>query len=279
MKIVSSLILLSFCMEPATAQIPEPSLTRGATVDGVQYGLWGNPTTQPAPTLFVLASTIDETLGNPTYRQCGNELVKLGYMCVSIDLPCHGTQTRDGEPTGLNGWSFRVSKNDDFVAECNRRLSGVLDHLIRTGVTDAERVAACGTSRGGFLALHFAAYDRRVKCAAGFAPVTDLAALREFSDDQQHPLVTTLRLVHHADQLAGRPVWIVIGDRDDRVGTGNAFEFMNRLSEVAQEKNIPSQTELHIISEPRGHTTPAAYRLKPPAEWIHRQLTDRDSRP
>ena len=261
---------------PVKAQTPDLSIRRGTTPDGVEYGLWGKLTTQPAPTLFILAGTIDGTLETPTYRQCGSELAEHRYLCVSIDLPCHGTQAREGEPAGLSGWSHRAAKNDDFVAECNARLSSVLDHLIKTGITNPDQIAACGTSRGGFLAIHFAAHDARVKCAVGFAPVTDLAALSEFRAIPEHPLVARLSLINQADRLAGRPVWVVIGDRDDRVGTNKAFEFLNRLNAVAREKNIPSQTELHIISEPRGHTTPASYRLKPPANWIHRQLTGKE---
>ena len=258
------------------ARSSEASITRGTTPEGIEYGLWGTLNGQAAPTLFILSGTIEGTLENPTYRQCGSLLAEHGYLCVSIDLPCHGTQARHGEPTGLSGWSHRAARDDDFVAECNARLSGVLDHLITIGVTVPDQVAACGTSRGGFLAIHFAAHDFRVKCVVGFAPVTDLAALSEFRAIPQHPLVGKLSLVNQADKLAGRPVWIVIGDRDDRVGTNHAFEAISRLNAVARQRNIPSRTELHIISEPRGHTTPSNYRIKPPAEWIHRQLTGKE---
>lgn len=242
------------------------------TPGGIEYGLWGTPKRTPAPTLFVLAGTIEGTLGKSIFRQCGDELAKRGYLLVSIDIPCHGRQAVAGKRNGLVGWSARIGMNENIVAECNARLSKVLDHLIKTGVADPKRIAACGTSRGGFLAIHFAAHDKRVKCAAGFAPVTDLAALREFQSNSNHPLVQKLSLANQAEQLAGRPVWVVIGDRDDRVGTNNAFDFTARLSAVARKKNVPSNVQLHIISEPRGHTTPAGAREQA-AEWIDRLLS------
>jgi predicted esterase len=248
---------------------------RKETVDGVAYGVWGDAVSTPSPTLFILAGTIDGTLGSAYFRQCGNELADLGYLLVSIDLPCHGTQVVDGKPAGLGGWSHRVGNDEDIVAEANHRLSKVLDDLIETGQTDPDRVVAAGTSRGGFIAIHFAAHDSRVRCAAGFAPVTHLAALSEFRDRQEHPLVAKLSLISQAEKLAGRPVWIITGDRDERVGTHHAIELAGRLSAVAKERDIPSNVELHVMSEPRGHTTPRGA-SKLAADWISRQLEERN---
>jgi hypothetical protein len=122
------------------AESVDDAVIHKKTPDGIEYGVWGNVGAEPAPTLFMLAGTIDGTLGSAYFRQCGNELGKLGYVVVSIDLPCHGTQTAEGQPAGLSGWSHRVGNGED----------------------------------------HFAAHDTRVKCAAGFSAVTDLAALSEF---------------------------------------------------------------------------------------------------
>lgn len=254
----------------AAADKADLPVVRQKTPDGVEFGTWGNPPTRPAPTIFMLASTISDTLGDPYFRQCGNELAALGYLVVSIDLPCHGSQSIDGEPAGISGWAHRTGKNEDFVAECNARLSNVLDHLIKTGVTDPDRVAAGGTSRGGFLAIHFAAYDRRVKAAVAFAPVTELSALREFQG-QQHPLVARLSLISQAQQLAGRPVWIIIGDVDERVGTEHAIALSRRLSSLAKQRKVASNAELHVMSEPRGHTTPKGA-SKLAAAWVHSHL-------
>ena len=278
--VFSALALTALVALIALADVSEAAspgkVTHGKTPSGIEYGFLGGAAEAdqgPRPVLFVLAGTIDGTLGKAAYLQCGNVLAQHGYLCVSIDLPCHGSQTRADEPKGLSGWSFRAANNDDFVSECNQRLSHVLDHLIRIQAADPQKVAVCGTSRGGFLAIHFAAHDPRVKCAVGFAPVTDLAALGEFRAASQHPLVESLSLSQQVKRLAGRPVWMVIGDRDDRVGTQNAIQFVTQLNAEARQRDLPSQTELHIVSEPRGHTTPPTYRLGPPADWVHRQLT------
>ena len=158
----------------------KPKVLLMHTPDGIEFGIWGNAKRErPNPTLIVLATTIQNTLNSAYYRHCGNQLAKRGYICVSINLPCHGDQRVEGEPEGLSGWSYRAARNSDFVSEFNIRLSKVLDHLVKQGVSDPEKIAACGTSRGGFLALHGAIHDPRVKCVVGFAPVTDLSVLHE----------------------------------------------------------------------------------------------------
>ena len=77
------------------------------TPTGVHFGIWGEKPHAPAPTLVILASTIEGTLGDPYFRRAGNILAEQGYLCVSIDLPCHGTQQLGGEPPQLEGWRRR----------------------------------------------------------------------------------------------------------------------------------------------------------------------------
>lgn len=159
-------VLLSVIAMPlrVNAAPNEGEFALKTTPDGVEYGIWAEPAPTPAPTVFILAGTIEGTLGDAYFRQAGTALGDHGYLCVSVDLPCHGKLHRQDEPGGLTGWRHRCEQGVDFVAETNKRLSQVLDHLIAGGHADAASVAACGTSRGGFLALHFAAHDPRVKC-------------------------------------------------------------------------------------------------------------------
>lgn len=101
---VLSAVLLVASELSVAAETPS-KLVRQSTPEGVEFGIWNRIGDRPAPVLFVLASTIESTLGEAYYRQCGNELAEHGWVCVSIDLPCHGTQATDGEPAGLSGWS------------------------------------------------------------------------------------------------------------------------------------------------------------------------------
>ena len=242
------------------------------TTTGVKFGVWGTESSEPASTLFILANSIDGTLGDPYFRQSGNQLAEQGYLCVTIDIPGHGLQHRSDEPEGLAGWRTRTDNGEDLVAETNRRLSEVLDYLISIGRTDPERVAACGTSRGGFLALHFAAAEPRVKCVAAFAPVTDLLALREFKGAEDNALVNSLSAINQAAKLANRPVWIIIGDRDERVGTDHAIALARAITASALAQGLDPAVELHVLPEPKGHTTPHGAPAAA-ATWIAAQLS------
>jgi dienelactone hydrolase len=242
------------------------------TPGGVRFGIWPGKPAKPAPIIFALGSTIEGVLGSSYFRQCGQFLAEKGYFTVSIDLPCHGGDVRQGEGSGLSGWKTRVGKGEDFVADITGKLREVLDCLIAEKLADPEKIAALGTSRGGFIALHFAAVDPRVKCAMGFSPVSDLAALSEFRGAEEHPLVKKLSLVNQAAALAGRSIWIVIGDRDERVGTDKAVQLARSLTAASLEKNISPKVDLHVIAEPRGHTVPAGY-AKLGADWLEAQFS------
>jgi len=237
---------------------------------GVRFGVWGKNPRLPAPTLFVFAGTIEQSLGHAYYRQCGNDLAEQGFLCVSMDLPGHGADCRPGEPKGISCWRHRAERSEDFVAELNAKLSQVLDHLVGKGYSDPGKVAACGTSRGGYVALRFAASEPRVRCAAAFAPVVDFRAVSEFRGVEP-ALLAPFALTSHVDKLAAKAVWIVIGDRDARVDTDSAIAFARALSKASVEKDLKGTVELHVLPEPAGHTTPRGSSERA-ALWIREQL-------
>lgn len=258
-------------LRAADAVNQKPTVQILKTDGGVRFGILGSKPEQPAPTLIVLASSPEDTLGNDYFLQCGVALSKQGYLCVSLDLPCHGQERVTGEPDGIAGWRHRLDAGQDLLGDFQRRSQAMLDYLIANNFTDPERIAACGTSRGGFAALHLAAHDRRIQCVAAMAPVTDLLVLDEFKAMKQSDRAAMLSIEKQAPALVDRGVWIVIGDRDVRVGTDQAIAFARRLSAVAVERKIPSRVELIVRSEARGHTTPPGS-AEMAATWVAEEL-------
>ncbi|MDB5385818.1 MAG: esterase [Planctomycetaceae bacterium] len=260
---------------PARGEEVPSAETRTAQVlktkSGIRYGIWPQKPDKPAPTLFIFGGSIEETLNSPYFRQSGNQLEKHGYLCVGIDLPGHGTEIRAGEPAGIDAWSVRCGKDEDFVAQATERFRAVLDELIELKLSDPARVAVCGTSRGGFMAVQFAASDERIKCVAAFAPVTDLMSLREFHGLKKRELAERLSLKPQAEKLAGRAVWLMIGDVDDRVSTDESIAFCRAVTSASRKQNKASLVDLHVVSEPKGHTTPTGA-AELAATWIERQL-------
>lgn len=257
--------------EGVTPIEPQNGLVMMKTPEGVRFGIWGTKPSYPAPTLFVFSATIDESLGDPYYRQCGNALAEQGFLCVSLDLPGHGSDQRDGEPAGLAAWRVRSDHGEDFVTPFTEQVREVLDYLIEAGYTDPERVALCGTSRGGFMALQAAAAEPRIRAAAAFAPVTSLGVLREFQDASNTDFLDELSLHSRAGALTGRSLWLVIGDRDERVGTDEAIAFARRVTAQSLAEGKPADVTLIVPPEAKGHTTPAGS-PEAAAAWIMDKL-------
>jgi dienelactone hydrolase len=275
MTFLGMLVLMNRVTAVAADAQTAVSVAKMSTPDGVEFAILGANPTKPAPTLIILSGVAEDTLLKPSFIQAGRYLAPKGYMCVSIDLPCHGTQETKAAK-GLSGWGKRAMAGDDFVAEFNARMTKVLDYLIAQKLADPDKVAVCGTSRGGFLACRFAAHDRRVKCAVGYSPVTDLRKLSEFRNAASVPGIDAMSLKAHVDELVGRPVFIVIGDRDDRVGTDAAIEFARALSAAALKANVPSGVELHVVSEPRANHTTPLHGDEWSAHWIYHVLEHRE---
>jgi pimeloyl-ACP methyl ester carboxylesterase len=269
MRTIIAIVILFSATIAQSAEPPAPQPM--TTADGrTVFAVWPALPKQPAPTLFILSASWQDSLGSETFRKAGTQLAQHhGYLCVSVDLPCHGEDAKPKE-SGLTGWRVRAERDEDFIAELVDRLRKVLDFLITEKYADPARVAVVGTSRGGFAAIHFAAAEPRVKCVAAYAPVTDLAALSEFRGAEALPLVKRLALIERAAALADKPLWIIIGDRDVRVDSDCAIALARRVSAAATAKGVEPHVELHVLSSP-GHTTPPGA-AEQSAEWIERQL-------
>lgn len=255
---------------PAAAAEPKPIVLE--TPDGVRFGIWPTRPQAPAPVLFILSGPIEDALGTETFRKAGNLLGPKGYLCVSVDLPCHGADATPDE-NSLKGWRVRSERGEDVVADLTGRLRKVLDYLIAEKLADPEYIAACGTSRGGFMALHFAASDPRVRCVAAYAPVADLAALTEFKGAEENPLVKKIALVNQADALAGRAVWIVIGNHDLRVDTDRTIALARSINKSAQAQKLPSRVDL-LVLQAEGHRCPDGA-VETSAAWIEQNINPR----
>ena len=111
------------------------------------------------------------------------------------------------------------------------------------------------------MALHFGAAEPRVKAIVAFAPVTHLPALTEFKGTESREDVLRLTLLNAAPRLAGRSVWLTIGQNDARVGTDHCISLARKLG-TAQPLTPNAQrptteipdVELRLMPT-KGHTT------------------------
>lgn len=252
----------------------QPPMRVLQTPAGTRCGIFGDKPAAPAPTLFVFASSVDEMAKSPVYSEAGRHLAEHGWLYVTVDLPCHGHDHRADEPAALSGWAHRVKTGQALMEPFVKRCVDVLDFLIAEGFTDPKRVAACGTSRGGFCALHFAAAEPRVRAVACISPVTNLLALSEFAGVTESQ-VQSISIPSIADKLAGRAVWLSIGNHDPRVSTDDCIATARRLVAAARERQADARVvpvELIVGPSDGHHAIDDAYALA--ARFVLRQFPE-----
>lgn len=239
----------------------EVAVQFASTPEGVQFAWAGERPSGPAPTVFFFGGGMQDSFYPEAISVFGP-----GVLCVTLDLPAHGADRRADEPASIRGWRYRLDQGEDAVADLVRRASNVLDHLIEKGYADPGRVAVFGTSRGGFMAFHFAAVDSRVSHVAAFSPVTDLLFLKEFRDVANPKPARALSALRLAGALYDRSIFVIIGSTDQRVGTPLAIRFTERVIEEAEAHGQQPRIELHVGTS-NGHECPVgAYSLA--ARWL-----------
>ena len=257
----------------------KPTMRVRSTPTGVRFGLFGEKPKSPAPTLFVFAAAIADMDRQRLYSGAGEHLARHGWLYVTLDPPCHGHSQRVGEPANLVGWAHRVARGQDLIGPFVKRCQEVLNFLVAEGYSDATRIAACGTSRGGFCALHFAAAEPRVRAIAAISPVTNLLALREFKGVERR-LVQDLNVANLAEKLGTRPLWLSIGDKDQRVSTSDCTNAARQFKDTARRRQAGSKAapvDL-VIAPVDGHRAiPNAYRLA--AQFIQQHLARGENQP
>jgi len=204
--------------------------------------------------LLTFVSERREALTKHPYDAPARVFVAAGHRALSFDLPAHGERVAPGRKAGITGMCEALLRGDDpfarFVADGRAAVEACLERkLAKPG-----RIFACGVSRAGYCALRLAAAEPRIAGVAGLAPVTDWRAVQEFVAAKSRPEVTALALENFAARLAGRAVYLAIGNRDNRVGTECCVRFALRLfEEEARLKLDRSRVRLQVVDDSPGH--------------------------
>lgn len=222
--------------------------------------------------LLTFSQSRRESMGKAPYDEAAKVFVAAGHRALSFDLPEHGDRVTPGRTEGIAGMCQALLAGDDpferFVADGRAAIDACIEkHLAKPG-----RIYVCGVSRAGYCVLRLAAADPRIGGAAGLAPVTDWRALREFAAAKDRPEVAALALEHYADRLAGRPIYLAIGNRDDRVGTECCLRMALRLTEEESRRKLgKSRLCFLVVDDSPGHSLDLRWR-RAGAEFLLRQV-------
>lgn len=226
----------------------------------------------PKPAVLFFALSAYMSLYVDPFNQAVLRLSQQGIRVFSWDLPFHSIDQDPNE--AMRHWATEFARNpifvSDFIALCQENIS----YLVEEGYVDPQHLAVAGLSRGGFIATHLAAQDKRIQTVLGFAPLTQPQPLEELKDISADRF-DSIALSSQVGQLMHTRLRFYMGNRDTRVSTDACYEFIRLLTEAAFAKGIRSP-QVELILYPsigyKGHGTPPAI-FYDGADWIKRQLT------
>ena len=212
--------------------------------------------------LLLLNFSMDRksSLHGGRYGEPARIFLEAGHRVASFDLPAHGDRV-DRHGSGIAGLCARVIAGEDPFADFVTDGRAVIDECIRRGLARDGGIVVCGVSRAGYCAVRLAADDRRVASVAALAPVTDWSKIHEFAAAKDRPAVSALALTRFVDPLAGRRLYVAIGNHDLRVDTDACTRFVLALGEAERRLEITrSRVRYEIVDDSPGHALATKWR-------------------
>lgn len=189
-------------------------------------------------------------------------------------------------PRGSTGYgvSFRLANQRDWGGNDYKDLMAGVDHVIKMGVADADKLGVCGWSYGGFMSSWVVGHTNRFKAASIGAPVVDLVH-QNLTDDIAGFLPSYMKSDPWNDwavydehsplrfvQNVKTPVMLQHGEADVRVPISNAYMFYNAL----KRRNVPVRL-LVLPRQPHGPVEPRMVLKTQQSnlEWFEKYIGER----
>ncbi len=205
------------------------------------------------PAFFYFALSARESLELHPYSQPPLLASDPGLRVFSFTIPGHGNGLNKFD--AMHYWAEKMSQGEYLLETFFDKVEVAIRWLIDEKIVDKDRIAVGGLSRGGFVATHIAARIKEVQTILGFAPLTDLMQLKEFTEsDFLRKRADELKLVHLVDRLVHvHNVRFYIGNLDHRVGTDACYDFIKKLAEKGHEVHARHQKVELMITQAIGH--------------------------
>lgn len=221
---------------------------------------------EKCPTLLYFSLSGEESLSLDPYNQIVTFLKGSGIRVISVTLPGHHEGQDKYE--AMKYWAYHLEELQTFLKE----MHALLDHLFEKKWINSDQFALAGLSRGGYIATSLLSHPK-VKVALGYAPLTDLNHLTEFQEANL-TLMKQLSLENVMEKIYDKSLRYYIGNRDLKVGTKKACDFVVKLADYAYQKKVRSpKIELTISPSAglMGHgTLPPIFEQG--ALWIKKQI-------
>jgi dipeptidyl aminopeptidase/acylaminoacyl peptidase len=168
-------------------------------------------------------------------------------------------------PRGSTGYgvAFREANERDWGGADFKDLMAGVDHVIKMGLADPDKLGVMGWSYGGFMTSWIVGHTDRFKAASIGAPVVDLS-FQNLTDDIPGFLVSYMKSEPWSDwsvydehsplrfvQNVKTPVMLQHGEGDARVPLSNSLMFYHAL----ERRGVPVRL-LILPRQPHGPTEP-----------------------
>lgn len=207
-----------------------------------------------------------ESLSLSPFNQIADLLHRKGIRILSWTLPGHHEE--QDKNIAMSYWAEHLQELKTFIQMSHK----LLDELFDRQVITSDHFAVGGLSRGGFIATHLLCHPK-VNYGLGIAPLLDLRCLTEgqkLSDEE----LKGLALEPLCETLYTKKLYYLIGNRDERVSTDKAFQFLRTLVNYAYDKRVRSpQIEMKIFPSTgyQGHGS-LPHVFEEGAKWIFNQI-------
>lgn len=222
----------------------------------------------PLPSFFYFALSGTESLLLEPFNQPIEFLHGQMIRVFSMTLPGH--ENNLPATKAIQVWADDYARKLDPINDFLDTFETALHFAIQQKFVDPEKMAVGGLSRGGFVALHAAAREERLKYVLAFAPVTELHKVHEFSSLQDDPAVRSLDLTQVSQKLIHQNIRLYVSNHDTRVNTESCFQFAMSIVKNATAHQVRSPKVDLILYPPighQGHGTPPEI-FKSGADWI-----------
>ncbi|MCC5831825.1 MAG: prolyl oligopeptidase family serine peptidase [Chlamydiales bacterium] len=208
------------------------------------------------PAFFYFALSGEESLMLPPYNAPAALLEVDPLRIYSMTIPGHGPGFDKFH--AMQYWADQMAQEEYILEEFFEKAAFSVDWLIKQGYVDPDHLAVGGLSRGGFIATHLAARNKRIKTLLAFAPLTRLSELEEFALVKQSTRVKMRAASLDLEQLTNHlthlhHIRFYIGNRDERVSTDACYNFIRKLAEKAHEIRARHMNVELRISHSVGH--------------------------
>lgn len=222
------------------------------------------------PAIVYFALSDEHSLNQDPFNQPAIHLSNFPIRIFSFTLPHHSSELDPKK--AMTYWANDFIQEIDPLHPFLDNVASTLKNLIEQKVI--TKLGLMGLSRGAFIAMHVAERLKSVSHILGFAPLITFQSLHEFDALSSLILVQKYDPYNLIPILYDRSIRFYISNYDQRVGTKNAFSWINDLAHHAHEKGIRSAPIELYIRPPIGYlghgTSPETF--VEGSDWLAKEL-------